>query len=82
MEKTAISNHQKAYVTEIALEVNNVLRTAFENAEIEINKLNKELPEDYGEEVDNIINKVYHKSVDLIEDIRNDILNLNLNEDI
>ena len=82
MEKTAINNHQKAFVTEVALEVNNVLKSAFETVEMEINKLNNNLPEDYGEEVDSIINKVYHKSVDLMEEIRNDILNINLNEDV
>ena len=80
MSKTVLNNNQKAFITEVALEVDNVLKAAFDDAEIEIDKLRDQLPETYGEEIDEIVNKVYHESIALMEKIRNDILNINLNE--
>ena len=80
MDRTLLNNNQKAFVTEVALEVYNVLSTAFDNAEIEIDKLRKELPPEYEEDVDLIVNKVYHNSVDLINEIKESILNLTVKE--
>ena len=80
MDRTFLNNNQKAFVTEVALEVYNVLSTAFDNAEIEIDKLRKELPPEYEEDVDLIVNKVYHNSVDLINEIKESILNLTVKE--
>lgn len=80
MDKALLNNNQKAFVTEVALEVYNVLSTAFDNAEIEIDKLRKELPPEYEEDVDLLVNKVYHNSVDLINEIKESILNLTIKE--
>ena len=60
--------------------MDNVLKSAFDDAEIEIDKLRDQLPEDYSEEIDTIVNKVYHDAVRLMEGIRNDILNLTVND--
>ena len=80
MDRTLLNNNQKAFVTEVALEVYNLLSTAFDNAEIEIDKLRKELPPEYEEEVDLLVNKVYHNSVELINEIKESVLNLTVKE--
>lgn len=77
MSQVRLNGEQKTLVTEIALEAYRILQESFDNIEIEIDKLRDQLPPEFEKDVDTLVNKVYHQSVEVMKSIRNDILDLN-----
>lgn len=77
MSQVRLNGEQKTLVTEIALEAYRILQESFDNIEIEIDKLRDQLPPEFEKDVEALVNKVYHQSVEVMKSIRNDILDLN-----